>query len=922
MVSLGTRTQLTRYENENSREIKNMGDVQSKSGADLRVSETETDALQCIRAKASEALAHGLSVLPIRADGSKKTTLVSWKQCQKKLPSAGDIDAWFSGEVGLGIVTGKVSKNLECLDFDDSEIYERYCKRAVEWGIQGLLEKVRAWYHERSPDGHHLLYYCDIAERSQKLARRPIDPGEASAPRSDSKVLIETRGEGAYFIAAPSCGGVHKSGKPYELVSGGFGSIQNISADQREDLLSLARSFDEVHDQVQPTKKGKRKASRPGDDFAAETSWSAILEPSGWTLSHSSHGVDYWTRLGKSNGVSASTNYMDHDLLHVFSTSTDFNADRSYGKFAAYAILNHQGDFGAAAKQLAEEGFGSQDDNSRKATNTAGKILALADSATLFHSQDDVSFASVVVEKHQNKHVETWPIESSGFRSWLQHQYYIDNKSAVDSSALKEAIATLSAKARFEGKEIPVYRRVARWEEEVYLDLCNDAWEIIRVTPRGWSGVNVEQAPIRLYRTPAMEALPTPEQGSLDPLRELLNLPKDDGDAWILILVWMTSVLAGISPYAVLALTGEQGSAKSTTAKILRQFVDPNQAPLRSAPRNEEDLMIAAKQSGLVTLDNVSNIPRWLSDALCRVSTGGGCAKRGLYTNDEEHVLRVCAPVLMTSIGNVVSRSDLIDRSVIIDLPRIMESDRRTEKELEELIGKSRSGILGGLLDVVAAGLRNRHLVRSTGVPRMADFADWGIAIERGVGWENGRFLDAYTRNRKDSSDLPLESTIAQAIIQLAKEGKCKKSSCKEILRELVSRKPEDRMRDPDWPKSARSLSQKITELAPNFRDAGFQVDRGKTGSKRWVTITPPQNQTQTTVPMVPNVPVTGESGIVIEACPGSAEDSDRDDCDSEWDCSDNICPRSTPGVCSEMKDGDDRDDVAGELDESSGVAA
>ena len=173
-------------------------------------------------------------------------------------------------------------------------------------------------------------------------------------------MLIETRGEGGYTIVAPSNGLVHPSGKPYVLRSGGVDTIATITSQERAALFTLARTFDAMPPKAQQKRTiHKPPGGRPGDDFAARSIWPDILEPAGWTPVYERGGITYWRRAGKEWGVSATTNYADTDLLYIFTTSTEFEADRGYGKFAAYAILNHNGDFGAAAKALAARGYGA-----------------------------------------------------------------------------------------------------------------------------------------------------------------------------------------------------------------------------------------------------------------------------------------------------------------------------------------------------------------------------------------------------------------------------------------------------------------------------------------------------------------------------------------------------------------------------------
>jgi hypothetical protein len=186
-------------------------------------------------------------------------------------------------------------------------------------------------------------------------------------------------------------------------------------------------------------------------------------------------------------------------------------------------------------------------------------------------------------------------------------------------------------------------------------------------------------------------------------------------------------------PYPVLVLGGEHGSAKTETAKRFRSLVDPNAAPNRGEPREARDLMIAARKGWILAFDNLSYLPVWLSDGLCRLATGGGFATRELYSDDDEVIFAATRPVILNGIGEVVSRSDLLDRTILLTLPVIPERKRRDERDLERAFGQARPRILGTLLDAASCALRNRDTVRLSRKPRMADFSDLGFGRRAGT---------------------------------------------------------------------------------------------------------------------------------------------------------------------------------------------
>src|SRR5262249_4859696 len=152
-------------------------------------------------------------------------------------------------------------------------------------------------------------------------------------------------------------------------------------------------------------------------------------------------------------------------------------------------------------------------------------------------------------------------------------------------------------------------------------------------------------------------------------------------------------------PFPVLAVNGEQGSAKSTLCDYLRDLVDPNAAPRRRPPRNSQDLTIAASNSWVVGLDNLSGLPGWLSDDLCNLATGGGFATRELYSDGDEKLFNATRPVLLNGIEDIAQRPDLADRSVGVTLSAVPDGGRRTEGELRPAYERVRPGVLGAMLD-------------------------------------------------------------------------------------------------------------------------------------------------------------------------------------------------------------------------------
>jgi hypothetical protein len=402
----------------------------------------------------------------------------------------------------------------------------------------------------------------------------------------------------------------------------------------------------------------------------------------------------------------------------------------------------------------------------------------------------------------------------------LQRLYYTDTENTPSAQAVQDALGILQGKALFDGPEHRVYLRVALHQGKVYLDLGDKDWRAVEIDTDGWKVI--DKAPVMFRRAKAMLPLPVPVQGgSLAELRRFVNVTDED---WPLVPSWLLKALYPDGPFPVLCLHGEQGSAKTTTARALRSLVDPNTAPVRAGPREERDLAIAANNGAVIALDNVSYLSPWLSDALCRLSTGGGFSTRTLYENDEETIFDGQRPVILNGIEEVVTRSDLLDRSLLVTLPTIPEANRKTESAFWADFDQVRPGILGALLDAVAAGLRNLPGVKLATLPRMADFATWVVACEPALGWEPGTFLKKYEGNRSSANRTALEaSPIVKYLLQLV-DQKTFEGTTGKLLRTLESTATEGDKRLRSWPKTPRGLTGVLQRFTPNLRAAGVSV--------------------------------------------------------------------------------------------------
>jgi hypothetical protein len=460
--------------------------------------------------------------------------------------------------------------------------------------------------------------------------------------------------------------------------------------------------------------------------------------------------------------------------------------------------------------------------------------MLAGEGVTLFHTPGREPFASLLIKDHWENH----RIKSQGFEDCLSAMCYQRFSAVPSHKAIAEASSTLAGRALHASSKKQVYVRLAGHEDAIYLDLANDSWEAVRITGKGWEVV--PHVPVKFIRAPGMEALPRPiDGGTIDDLRSFLNFANED--QFRLAVSWLIGTLRPDSQYPLLILEGTHGSAKSTAAKLLRALVDPNTAPLRGEPHSARDLAISAKNSWCLGFDNLSSVRPWLSDNLCRLSTGGGYATRVLYTDGDEKIFEGTRPILLNGIDLGIERADLLDRAIVLSLAPISEEGRQTETELGARFEAVRPSILGCLLDAVACALRRLPEIKLSRHPRMADFATWVCAAEPALEWSEGSFLESYWRNLAEANALALEaSPLAKPLQRIADRGPWEGTAT-----QLQSTLTEDFLSvavDEQWscPKTPRELSQEIRRLIPGLLKVGVIVDFRRTpgdNSERIISI-------------------------------------------------------------------------------------
>lgn len=461
------------------------------------------------------------------------------------------------------------------------------------------------------------------------------------------------------------------------------------------------------------------------------------------------------------------------------------------------------------------------------------KVIEAMESLVIPFIGDDGAF---YVDVNKNGTRWTYPLSSPDFKRYMISEFRKKNKTVLFGEVFDRVKVFFEAEA-YESKAVEVVgNRVKFYKGVIYYDLHNENAEVVKITSNGWEILT--NPPVRFPRRQLSlpNVLPV-SSGNISILRKYINV-KDD-EQWYLIASTILNYCYH-PPHPLLSITGQQGSSKSTIAKVISEIVDPSKVPINSSPRDERELFIMALNSHLLNFDNLSRISAQTADTFCRLVTGAGFRARQLYSDDSEKMIYASNPIIGNGIEEISDRGDMIDRMVHIRLPPIHSSKRNTESVFWEQFEHDRPLIMGGVFNALSIALRNLPRIHLVEKPRMADFAIFACASAEAIGIEQGTFMNAYLSNIKESNRNTLElDPVAIAIqnyINLWKEEKSEWiGTMTELLAKLSALVPNEQ-RNRHFPSAPQALSIKMKRLVPMLYSIqiGFeQMPRGGgTGSR------------------------------------------------------------------------------------------
>lgn len=430
-------------------------------------------------------------------------------------------------------------------------------------------------------------------------------------------------------------------------------------------------------------------------------------------------------------------------------------------------------------------------------------------------------------------------VESKEFEKWLNYRLLKDDimlEGKYFSMVLKAAIS----KATYEGKEITTFQRIARKNEVIYYDLNNSNSEIVKVTTDGFSiernGTNVpflQNSTMLEQVKPKLDA----EIEDVSRIKKYVTLNETDYKLFLILLI--TSFIEDIS-HPLLIINGSQGSAKSTLTRIYKKIVDPTIVEISAMPHKKEDLTLQLEHEYTCCFDNLVSIKNDVSNIMCMAITGGAHAKRKLYTNSDMVIYSFRRCIVLNGISWLSSQSDLLDRSIIVNLDRIKDQDRKTDEKIFNGFKQDLPYILGGIFKTLSKAMEIQPDLKVENLPRLADFGTWGYAVAEVLGIGGEEFLKLYKDNQTNiTREILFSNPVAYALFEFMKKRLKHECSIEQLYTELcdIADTKNINKNDTMWARSPAYLSRRLNQLKVNLEQEKIFFDIKNVGSHKQIVL-------------------------------------------------------------------------------------
>lgn len=462
----------------------------------------------------------------------------------------------------------------------------------------------------------------------------------------------------------------------------------------------------------------------------------------------------------------------------------------------------------------------------------ADTILEIVKNKGLLLFQNDTkdAFVQLPIENHK----EIWPCRSKMIKRWLARAYWEQTHKAPSADALTTALNVIEAQACFNGSEFKLHNRIAWHENAIWYDMSDLDWRAVKIIDGTWQ---IESNPPILFRR-YLHQQPQVSPDSFGDIRLFLkyaNVAREEHR--LLLLVYIVSCFIPDFPHPILINFGAQGSAKSMMFRLIKLLVDPSALVEDEMPTKGVEFAQKLAHHWYIFLDNVSYIPDWCSNMLCKAVTGGGFSKRELYSDEEDVIFNFKRCIGISGINLAVRKDDLLERCILLELDKLSKDKIKTESELFTEFNEDRPKILAGIFDTIARAMQLKPSIQLLQKPRMADFTFWGCAITEALGYIKEQFLSAYYENIGNQTETSLsENSLAVCVRILMEKNDIWEETPSTFLLTLTKIAQEENInteKEYSWPKAANILSRRLNELKANLDAVGITVTMGNDSMKK-----------------------------------------------------------------------------------------
>jgi hypothetical protein len=793
-----------------------------------------------------------LSVIAL-ASKSKKPLLLKWEEYQHVMASEDQLKQWFSTtgyHNNVGIITGTVSRIL-AIDIDGQEAQAYFQTKLEQIEAKDILNSICSTMKIKTGSGNINIVIGfnpdEFVDNKEETKNKILWKGNGSGHSE-----IRIKGEGGYIVAPPS---IHPNGNKYELINGLeiitlsknqikkiFDTFRkdhynDIGKDQRQNSLD-DETISDIADVLKPyCQRGIRN-----DFLMCLSGW---LRKENVPIEDASKVIDGLTeddeeKQGRFTTLEATYNKTDLEDVNGYSGLLTILSNITSDE-EAIQILNKVDELAFPTS------LNHHDNNGLRSKTPSKQLIELAESNTdlFFKDQYDISYAKVRVGDHH----EIFPVKSTKFEHYITKLYFdqSNGEEIPTREALNNSVRVLQAKTEFGDQRRIVYLRSA-WatDGELCYDLTDERWRQIKINKDHWQIIKSSNSEILFTRfNQASQLEPDRDYSSdiFDNYLDLMNI-SDLQHRLLLKVITVCSFIPDI-PRPICIPYGEQGSCKSTFCEFQKRLIDPSKINLLTIPKDKSEFVQQLHHNYLVVYDNVSYLPPWFSDEVCKAVTGVGNSKRKLYSDDEDVIVNYRRCIIINGINNNLTEPDALDRSILIELERITSKSRKEESRVEIKFEELRPKLLGYILDILVKTLQIKAGLELSHLPRMADFTVWGEAIARAMDYQPLEFIDVYNKNIGRQNIEAIESNqLAHAFTKFVfswyeeEKQTCWISPTSRVLENLnkMAQTYNIDTSNKEWPKASNSLTKRLRPLLTNLREGlGIHVVMGRitTGSSK-----------------------------------------------------------------------------------------